>query len=333
MFRKYNSIENSFQKDFIDKIIDEDYHKQDFVVQEKAHGANLSFWTTDGIQFQTGKRTGILDKDENFYNFQDVRAKNLQKLQDIWKDLSDLIEGLSQLTIFGELIGGDYKHPDVAKVKNSKKTQKGIYYCPSNEFYAFDILINNEYYLNVDQSNALFAKHKLAYAKTLFRGNLEDCLKYPNDKDSVIYKQFGLPQIESNVMEGVVIKPVEPCFLKNGSRVIIKNKNEKWEEKAKRPKRVRKEKEISASVALLQERILEYVTDNRMSNVISKIGPPTMKDMGKILGIFANDVLEDFMKEHGNEMEKLDKNEQKMVTKVINKPAVDLVKDRIKRGG
>jgi Rnl2 family RNA ligase len=158
-------------------------------------------------------------------------------------------------------------------------------------------------------------------------------LKYPNDRESEIYKQFGLPQIESNVMEGVVIKPVEPCFLKNGSRVIIKNKNEKWEEKAKRPKRVRQAQEIPEIVVQLQEQILEYVTDNRMSNVISKIGPPTMKDMGKILGMFANDVLDDFVKEHGDEMEKLDKNEQKMVTKVINKPAVDLVKDRIKKGG
>ena len=122
-------------------------------------------------------------------------------------------------------------------------------------------------------------------------------------------------------------------FFKNGSRVIIKNKNEKWEEKAKRPKRVRQAQEIPEIVVQLQEQILEYVTDNRMSNVISKIGPPTMKDMGKILGMFANDVLDDFVKEHGDEMEKLDKNEQKMVTKVINKPAVDLVKDRIKKGG
>jgi hypothetical protein len=75
MFRKYNSIENSFHKDFIDRIIDEGFHNKEFVVQEKAHGANLSFWTNDGNSFQAGKRTGILEEDENFYNFQDVRAK------------------------------------------------------------------------------------------------------------------------------------------------------------------------------------------------------------------------------------------------------------------
>ena len=96
------------------------------MVQEKAHGANLSFWTNDGNSFQAGKRTGILEEDENFYNFQDVRAKNLQKLQDIWKDLSDSIESLSQLTIFGELIGGIINIPMLQKLRIAKKPRKGF---------------------------------------------------------------------------------------------------------------------------------------------------------------------------------------------------------------
>lgn len=34
-FKKYNSIENSYQKDFIDSIIDQGFGDLDYVVQEK----------------------------------------------------------------------------------------------------------------------------------------------------------------------------------------------------------------------------------------------------------------------------------------------------------
>ena len=43
-FRKYLDIENSYRKKFIDIVVAEKLDKGEFVVQEKAHGANLSFW-------------------------------------------------------------------------------------------------------------------------------------------------------------------------------------------------------------------------------------------------------------------------------------------------
>ncbi len=42
-FRKYNSIENSYQSSFIEKIIQNGFENETYVVQEKVHGANLSF--------------------------------------------------------------------------------------------------------------------------------------------------------------------------------------------------------------------------------------------------------------------------------------------------
>lgn len=329
MFRKYNSIENSYQAEFIERIIGHGYGDEEFVVQEKAHGANMSFWTTDGENSTAAKRTGILEPDEKFYNHLAVTEKTLPKLKSLWNELNQAGNELQQLTVFGELIGGDYAHPDVPKDKTSIKVQKGIYYSPSNEFYAFDILINNDYFLDVDKAEKLFVRHNFTYAKTLFRGTLEECLNYPNDFESMIHEQFSLPKIEPNIIEGVVIKTTIPRFLNNGSRIMLKNKNQKWAEKAKVRKREIVVAEISVEVKQLQENILAYVTENRMNNVASKIGEITAKNMGKVLGMFAADVLEDFLKDHKQEFNQLDKKDQKLVTKFINKPAVELVKKRL----
>jgi hypothetical protein len=46
-FKTYTSIENTFDKTFLEKIFLERYDKQEFVVQEKVHGSNTCF-VTDG---------------------------------------------------------------------------------------------------------------------------------------------------------------------------------------------------------------------------------------------------------------------------------------------
>eukprot|EP01156_Anaeramoeba_ignava_P011198 Anaeramoba_ignava/a482295_7.p2 GENE.a482295_7~~a482295_7.p2 ORF type:complete len:330 (-),score=4.34 a482295_7:666-1655(-) len=329
MFRKYNSIENTYQADFIEKIKTEGYDKLEYVVQEKAHGANMGFLTNDGEKFLPARRTALLEPGEVFYNYQSVLEKNIDKLRSVWADLKLKINNLSELTIYGELIGGDYPHPDIAKDPSATKVQKGIFYSPSNELYVFDILINNSEYLNTFDVEEIFEKHGLLHAKTLFSGSFQGCLAYPNKFESTIYQQLGLPVIKPNVAEGVVIRPVDPCFLNNGSRVLLKNKNEKWEEKAKARKKEIIKKELPEKVKQLQELIMDYVTDNRLNNVLSKTGEISIQDLGKVLGLFAADVIEDFMKDYGQDMAQLEKKEQKLITKSFNKKAVELVKARL----
>ena len=58
-FRKYNSIENSYQLDFLNEIREQGFCDQEFVVQEKVHGANICF-ITDGKQIQSAKRTELI---------------------------------------------------------------------------------------------------------------------------------------------------------------------------------------------------------------------------------------------------------------------------------
>ncbi len=108
-------------------------------------------------------------------------------------------------------------------------------------------------------------------------------------------------------------------FLPNGSRVILKNKNEKWTENKKSHKSAKAKADISDTARQLSEAILDYITENRMNNVISKVGQVSFNDKGKLTGLLCKDVLDDFGKDHGTTFNLLEKKEQKAVKKELNK--------------
>ncbi len=169
-FKKYNSIENAYQDDFINLIIDQGYSNIEYVVQEKVHGANLCF-ITDGQNILSAKRTELIPENEQFFNSKFVQEKYSSKILNVFREVSEQFNAKS-MSIFGEIFGGGYPHPDMPKNDSSKLVQRGIYYCPTNDFYAFDILIDNEKYLDVETASQLFEKFGFVYAKPLFKGAL-----------------------------------------------------------------------------------------------------------------------------------------------------------------
>lgn len=333
MFKKYNSIENTYRDEFLERIKTHGFWENEFVVQEKVHGSNLSYWTNDGKTFFSGKRTGIIENNENFYNYEIVLENIKPKLELLWKNLKTDFPTLSQLTIFGELFGGTYPHPEIEIDKKAITVQKGIFYSPKNHFYAFDILINSETYLDVDLANKHLEKVNLLHAKTIFKGSIVECMKHKNDFDSTIPKELGLPKLEPNIVEGVVIRPIQTSYFNNGVRVILKNKNEKWSENKKYHKSINQSEEATEKIIKLQEAIKTYVTENRLNNVLSKIGEVTPKDFGKLLGMFNKDIVDDFTKDYLNHLEELDKKEVKQINKSIGSIAMELVKNKIKSIG
>jgi pyruvate kinase len=73
-FKKYNYIENTYQKDFINKIIEQGFGDIEYVVQEKVNWANLSF-ITNGKDIISAKRTEIINDNEEFFNAKQVFIK------------------------------------------------------------------------------------------------------------------------------------------------------------------------------------------------------------------------------------------------------------------
>ncbi len=334
-FKKYNSIENSYQIEFLNEIKEQGFYDLEYVVQEKVHGANLSF-ITNGKDIISAKRTELITDDENFYNSKYVQHKYESKVIQLYKLISEKYSDVKQVTIFGELFGGIYPQPNVEKVNTAVFVQKGVYYCPDNDFYAFDILINSDQYLDNDTINNLFESVGFLYAKTIFRGSLNDCLEYPNNFKSKISEWFNLPDLQQNICEGVVIRPVQPSFFRNGSRVLIKNKNERWTEnnnfidKNILKSLLNQQETLSDDAQILCEEIFKYITENRLQNVISKIGTITPKDYGKLLGLYCKDTLDDFLKSHKTEYEQLEKFESKAINKFLNTHAGTLVTNYLK---
>jgi Rnl2 family RNA ligase len=331
-FKKYNSIENTFDKDFMERLIIEEVDKHEFVVQEKVHGANVCF-VTDGLTVSFGKRTGFVEADEKFYDYEELFERYKPKVISLFSAVKEQYADMKTLTVFGEMFGGKYPHPDVKHAKNTMLIQKGVYYCPNHEFYAFDLYLatgETGRFLNLDETNAYFERTGFFYAKTLFQGTLSECIQYPNDSPSMISEWLGLPPVEDNICEGIVIRPVTPAYLHNGARVLLKSRNERFAEKTsvkKRERRVIVEPSYSEELNNLLPEVEDYVTENRLSNVASKIGNVSVpKDTGKLIGLFSKDILEDFLKEYSGDYLELEKSEQKILNRHANALATNLIK-------
>lgn len=305
-FKKYSEIENTYQKAYLNKIVEHGLSDGLWCCTEKVHGSNMSF-ICDGENVSCAKRTEVLSLTSNFFNFQQVFNENKAKVLAIAHGIKYVHPEVTNVYIYGELCGGVYPHPDVPRVLNQSTVQKGVYYSPKNIFYAFDIRVEFApgEYVWYDWSEAvnLFEMTNMFYAKNLFIGSLDECLKYENTFNTTIPKLLGLPEIENNICEGVVIKPLnEAKHFGNGERVILKNKNDKWTEKAKAPRVPKIAGELTEEQIEKRSVISLFITENRLKNVLSKIGPVEAKDFPKIMKAFVEDISKDFSKEYDMEI-------------------------------
>lgn len=326
---KYSSIENTYREEFIELIKTEGKNTGEWVVTEKIHGGQLALYY-DGNELKASTRTAFLEPGMDFFNYEKVMAANADKVKEIYRLLTEERGSISLVIIYGELFGGDYPHPDVPKVKNAKRLQKGVFYHPDNLFYAFDIRVDGRF-LTVDEANRLFETVGMFYAKPLMRGTFEECLKHPNKFLSKISDWLGLPPLEDNIAEGIVIKPVNPNFLQIGERVILKSKNEKYEERKSIKKRPKKQgPEITGSGEQLLDELSALVTENRLNNVLSKQGEmpyPLPEDyFGRVMKALNEDIWEEFNKDFQDEYEALEKGEQKRLAKMLNQQTAKLVR-------
>ena len=331
IFKTYNSIENAYQARMIDQIRLQGFGDEVFIVQEKVHGANFSFFT-DGKEIKIAKRTAFIEKDEKFYNAHQMLERYKKNVIEVFQKVKTMHPNVETVVIYGELFGGGYNHKEVEPVKGAVRVQKGIEYAPYNEFYAFDIKLNGVTYLDTDIVNEIFEKTGFFYAKTLFQGTLEEALRFPNVFNSKIPAWLGLPEL-NNMCEGTIIKTLKTKYFGNGARVILKNKNEKWIEKSKMVKKqgktIQKQIVFGETAQNIWEEIQRYVTANRLNNVVSKIGEFEPKMMGKIIGLFAQDILEDFEKDFPSVFTAIEKEEQKRINKKLNTLVIDFIKEEL----
>lgn len=296
-FQRYGSIENITRQKSLDYIVQQGLSNGEWVVQEKVHGANFSIWYKDG-EVKFAKRSQFIGEGDNFYGHAKLTDELTIAITAISTDLQS-----NDVVVYGELFGGSYPHPDVKRDNQSATIQQGVFYHPSTRFYAFDLVVNGDYQC-VDQCDIQFINTGMCYAITLFKGTLKECIEFDNAYETTIPAQFDLPSIEGNICEGNVIKPVQSKFLANGNRVILKSKNSKFTEKEHKPKTLKDTPEQLRAKYPDSFKALEffnqYITENRLRNVISKEGEITQKGFGKLVGSFVQDIREEGFKEIGD---------------------------------
>ncbi|WBX98974.1 RNA ligase family protein [Chryseobacterium gambrini] len=328
-FSGYEKMPNNLKKLGLSESDFSKMEKLKWVVTEKVHGANFSFVYENG-SLKFAKRKEYLNWSDDFFGFQLVVSTLENNILRLFEKLSSDIAA-EKYIIYGELFGGKYPHPEVESVKDIHAIQTGVYYTPDIEFCAFDIAIetdgsDSKYYLDYESSVAYFDEFKIFYAKPLLIGKFNEAMNFNIRINSAVPKEFNLPELNDNLIEGVVIKPFNQLDNNDFQRPIIKLKNPEFDEEEKFheaekwsfiPNVSSKTEELSFIV----DELRNYVTQNRLKSAVSKIGTLDLNNHSRVSEIkkeFMEDVITDFNENNDNLLNDLSPEDKTWIAERIN---------------
>ncbi len=328
-FRSYGSIKAAYDEQTVQAAILRGLAKGPWIATEKIHGANFALWV-DAEGIRCARRTDFLASGDRFHGWEAIREGLAEGVRAIFERLS-AERGAARVVIYGELFGGEYPHPEVERLPDSAPVQRGVYYSPEVRFYAFDLVVEAEggaYYLDIFEANALFEAQGFLYAEPLHTGDLRSLLAEPNDFVTLLPERFGLPPIESNLSEGLVIRmggdhPVDR------SRFIFKSKNPRFAElvekvvRPHRPKAPSGVDQLSPEAKAAHAELLRYLSPARMDAVRSK----ELEDapLPKLMGLCVRDALKDFSADQPGVLKALDKAERKVLNRALTLAVAELL--------
>ena len=284
-FKKFPSLENTYQSKPITLVEDFGLHNQQYIVTEKVHGANFSFHvyrSEEGIEIKCAKRSGFIEQGEKFFNYSSVLEKYKEALINIHENVLD-----KDFILYGELFGGNI--------------QSGMCYTLEQDFVAFDICVKQEdIYLPLNKLNVFddsFKKYGIPTTPIVgIFNSLNEALQVQEVFESKLLREDFDGKEEHKEAEGVVIEPVIPSWFPNGSRVYFKKKTKRFLEKG--GNKIKKApEELPKDLEGILTQAFEYITEPRFNTVVSKIGEVTIKDIGKVMGLMTKDILEDMDKD------------------------------------
>jgi len=295
-FHKFDGIKNSIPKEVarLVRIFRKDgivLDNQTWIVTEKIHGTNLGVYYLPSEGFKIASRNGFTGT--GFFGSHEVIIRIKEQVKKLW---GNICEPEIPLVLHGELYGGFFDG-----VSKNRRVQKGVQYRSDHGFAIFDVRIGDELQTWSEMIPRL-EEVGLEYQRILFTGTLKQCLEFPEEFDSLKPKELGLGTDEQNLAEGIVLKTDKPMFAKD-RRAILKKKNKTFSERAcKKEATIKSQNEIPGSVLREFQTVAEFVTLNRLRNVVSHVGFDSMKDFGKVLKEFVEDVISDYLDEEEREI-------------------------------
>jgi Rnl2 family RNA ligase len=192
-----------------------------WVATEKIHGANFVVGATaDGVWF--GKRKAWLEASEPFFGWQLIAKELAAAAREVFRAI-----GAPQVVMYGELFGGGYPHADVATVPALQPVQTGVWYAPDVRWAPFDMLVaaDDEHdgeLLAFSDVEALAADAGLVTPPVVGRGRLADLEALPVRAPTRVPAALGLPPLDDNIGEGLVLK--QDVRAAPADRPIVKRK-------------------------------------------------------------------------------------------------------------
>ncbi len=299
-FKKFSSLENTYNKKFLEKIITTPAYSGEWIATVKAHGANFSFWWDKENGVRVASRSQFVDG--SFYSCTDVINKHAEEFA---RDC-EVFNPDSVVVVYGELIGGNIQ----------KEVQYG-----EKRFVAFDVTVDGR---ALNKWDALQMAQGMGFnvIPVLGSGTLEEML--------AISPEFICPlavkDSDHNKAEGLVIEPVEPSYLPNGSRIYLKQKSKAFTEKKDKVKVERAVEPISESAETLLQELVCRCTEARVNNVLSKLGELNEKQFGKLFGVYVQDILEEVKRELEIDAKSACGDEWKAVNSELTKVATPVVR-------
>jgi Rnl2 family RNA ligase len=192
---------------------------------EKVHGGQLVVGF-DGVRVRVGKRKAWLAADEPFFGWQLLRDR-------FERAALAALDGAAAVRIYGEVYGGGYPHPAVPAVPGTSAVQTGVWYAPDIRFALFDVLRQAASgdpgtFLTYAEVAAIAGAAGLDVVPLLCRGTRQAVDEVPVRFPTRVPALSGLPEIEGNLAEGVVLRPDAP--LPPGQRPIVKRKIPEFDE-------------------------------------------------------------------------------------------------------
>lgn len=300
-FRKFESIENTYNKSNVSKIVFNNLNVGEWIVTEKLHGANFSIYIEKGVVIGFGSRNQFVDG--SFYDSADLQKELKEGIEDgiflaaentkvnakLFLDKDFILKRDDQIVIYGELVGS--------------RVQKEVYYCDDIMFYMFDIVQNGKV-LDKDVARMFYSNiyQYAVCAPAIHSGRFEDCITISNTFNSCVSKKGN------NEAEGIIIEPVTPMFYENGKRILLKNKTRQFSEKNDGIVNI-KLKELTEKDNAIFNKLMEYLNTNRLNAVRSKGHPERA-----VPYMLVKDIIEDYRKDHESDDLRKDCDNFKLVT-------------------
>ncbi|OLZ53054.1 hypothetical protein AVW11_31265 [Streptomyces amritsarensis] len=253
-----------------------------WVAHEKIHGANFAV-VCDAAGAHPAKRRELLDDGglDDFFGVGRIWPALAVAATRCAQNLREAADAAPSavVTLYGELAGGHYPHPDVPAVPGAAAVQTGVWYTPDLVWLPFDATVADEDGLRWVGDRTLRAaagSAGLHCVPLLAEGPLARLQDLPALFPTRLPGLLGLPTLPDNLAEGLVVKPAEES--RGPARPMAKSKQPAFAEDERfdgaRPYQAPPEGAAGVPGWLLAHGT-GLLTPARAASAVSKLGPRT----------------------------------------------------------